>query len=388
MRYVWLLIFGFHSFFIFAQENEQRLDTLQKPIINIEKDGLFKNIDLKMNMRLSFHNHSENGREDNYTEFRHLFAFEIGGWLTDKVGFQFRNRFNREAVVQTLDKLDGSVELAYVDIKATPKTRLQFGKMFAYFGGYEYEFNPTNVLEYNDIQRNLLNYVTGVGITHKVTKNHQFGFQALNSRTMRYEDIYEGNVSDNVQEPKWPLALVVNWRGSFFDGKLETIYSYSRFRVAKGHGTTKAITLGHKIHLNKWTVLYDFNYSKEQLDTKGIVTEILGGDNFALDAIYKEHWMRTEYQITPSFSGLLTLMTSNAYTKSITEANEKELLRASYGIISTLLYQPFSDLDIKFYAAYIGRAYKYSDYSKSTLGIRNYVTNEIQLGIIAPIHIF
>lgn len=388
MRYVLFFILSFYSFSILAQEGQQYQDTLQKPFMNVGKDGMLKNIDLKMNMRLSFHNHAENGRDDNYTEFRHLFSFEIGGWLTDKVGFQFRNRFNREAVLQTLDELDGSVELAYVDIKATPKTRLQFGKMFAYFGGYEYEFNPTNVLEYNDIQSNLLNYVTGVAITHKVTKNHQFGFQALNSRTMRYKDIYEGNVPDNVKEPKWPLALVVNWRGSFFDERIETIYSYSQFRVAKGHGTTRAITLGHKIHLNKWKIMYDFNYSMEQLDTKGIVTDILGGDYFALDAIYREHWMRTEYQITPSFSGLLTLMTSNAYTKDLEGTNGKELLRASYGIIPTFLYQPFSELDIKFYVAYIGRAYRYSGYSQNVLGIDNYVTNEIQLGLIAPLHIF
>lgn len=388
MRYIWLFILGFSSFFLYAQEQQQLLDSVQAPLLSVGKEGMLENIDLSMNMRLSFHNHVENGRDDNYTEFRHLFSFEIGGWLTDKVGFRFRNRFNREAVVQTLDNLDGSVELAYVDIKATQNTRLQFGKMFAYFGGYEYEFNPINVLEYNDIQSNLLNYVTGVAITHIVTENHQFGFQALNSRTMRYQDIYEGNVPDNVKEPKWPLALVVNWQGSFFDSRLETIYSYSQFRVAKGHGTTRAITLGHKIHLNRWKVMYDFNYSAEELDTKGIVTDILGGDFFALDAIYREHWMRTEYQMSPSLSGSLTLMTSNAYAKNITENNGKELLRASYGVIPTLLYQPFSELNIKFYLAYIGRAYRYSSYSQNTFGMKNFVTNEIQLGVIAPLHIF
>lgn len=387
MRGLVLLLFGFCSFQVFSQE-KSLADTLQKPLLSINKPEVLDDIYMKMAMRLSFHHHSENGREDNYTEFRHLFAFEIGGWLTDRVGFRFRNRFNKEAVLQTLDELDGSVELAFVEVKASPKTNLQFGKMFAYFGGYEYEFHPMHVLEYNDIQSNLLNYVTGIGVTHKVTANHQFGFQALNSRTMRYEDLYEGKVPDQVQEPKWPLALVGNWRGSFFDGKFETIYSYSRFRVAKGHGTTQAISLGHKLEWNKWKWMYDFNYSKEQLDTKGIVTEILGGDYFALDATYKEHWMRTEYQISPSFSGLLTWMTSNAYVKDLPETKGKKLLRASYGVVPTLLYRPFRELDLQFFAAYIGRSYRYSDYSKNVLGIENYFTNEVRFGIIAPIDIF
>lgn len=310
MKKLLLFLFGFYSFFLYSQEDNFIADTLHKSLFKMEEGSVLENIHFTMDLRLSLHNHHENGRDDNYTEFRNLFAIGLQGKINDKIGFRFRNRYNREAVLQTLDQLDGSVELAYIDVQLSPRTELLFGKMFAFFGGYEYEFIPADVLEYNDIQNNLLNYVTGIGVKHKISENHEFGFQALNSRTMRYQDLYEGNVPENVKEPKWPLALVGNWNGSFFDGKFETIYSFSRFRIAKQHGTTHAITLGNKLHLKKWTLMYDFNISDEQLDTKGIITEILDEDLIALDAVYMEHWLRSEYEFSPSIKGLITLMTS------------------------------------------------------------------------------
>lgn len=389
MKKLFLLSLAFYSLSISAQQGDLVVDSLQKPIINLGEDGLLKNINASFDMRLDFISHQENGRDDNYTEFRNLFAIGFEGNISKKVSFKFRNRFNKEATLQTLDNLDGSVELAMINIEATPKTNLQFGKMFAYFGGYEYEFNPTEVLVYNDVQNNLLNYVTGVGVTQKVSENHQFGFQALNSRTMRYSDLYEGKVAENVQEPKWPLALVLNWQGSFFDGKFQTIYSYSRFRIAKGHATTQAITLGNKFHHNNLTLMYDFNYSGEQLDTKGINTEILGGEFIAQDATYLEHWVRAQYQITPNWEVLLTLMTSSAYAKdAIDENSGLDHLKTSYGVIPTLYYKPFSDLNLKFFVAYIGRSYQYSDYSKYVKGITNYDTHELRLGLIAPLRLF
>lgn len=390
MKQLLLLLFGLCTVVAFSQESESEYDEEQRPLLNVEKDGLLQSINVSFDMRLEFLNYHDESHDLNYTEFRNRFAFGIGGKITDKVEFRFRNRFNKEAELQTLDLLDGSVELAYVDIKASPKTNLQFGKMFAYFGGFEYEFSPMEVMIYNDIQDNLLNYVTGIGVTHQISDNHEFGFQALNSRTMAYEDIYEGNVPDNVHEPSWPLALVVNWRGSFFDNKFQTIYSYSHFRIAKGHATTNAITLGNRFQLtDKWALMYDFNYSGEQLDTKGIVTETLGTELIALDATYLEHWIRTEYEFSPNFSGILTAMTSSAYGKNILDANSGlDLLRRSYGIVPTLTYKPFQDINVKFFVAYGGRLFTYSGYSRRDLGIKNYDTHEVRFGLIAPLRIF
>jgi len=364
------------------------VDSTVKPLIPIKKTDLIKNINVVLDMRFDFLNHFENKNDpEDYTEFRNsIVALGISGKVHENVSFTFRNRYNRETAVQSLDMLGGSVEMAYVDIKLSPKFNLQLGKMFAYFGGYEYEFNPLYVLEYNDIQDNLLNYVTGLGIKYQLSEKHTFGFQALNSRTMTFEDLFEGNVSEKVKEPKWPLALVANWEGSFFDDFFETKYSFSRFRMAKGHATTTALTLGNKFQFKNFSLMYDFNYDYEELDTKGIITDITDEDKIANDVIYIEHWMRGEYEFSDKFTGLLTLMTSNAYAKNIPEENSgKNRIRTSYGIVPTLYYKPFKKLNMQFYAAYIGRFYKYSNFAHQQLDVADYTTGELRLGLIAPL---
>src|SRR5699024_8801948 len=167
--FFFLLLF-FSYFLIFSQEEQMEVDSTVKPLIPIKKTDLIKNINVVLDMRFDFLNHFENKNDpEDYTEFRNsIVALGISGKVHENVSFTFRNRYNRETAVQSLDMLGGSVEMAYVDIKLSPKFNLQLGKMFAYFGGYEYEFNPLYVLEYNDIQDNLLNYVTGLGIKYQL----------------------------------------------------------------------------------------------------------------------------------------------------------------------------------------------------------------------------
>jgi len=236
-------------------------------------------------------------------------------------------------------------------------------------------------LEYNDIQSNALAFVTGAGITYQNSKKHKFGFQILNSRTMLYEDLYGDIVTDNIQEPDWPVALVTNWRGNFFDKKFQTIYSLSYSNQVKSK-ETYFFTLGNKYQNNNLTLMYDFNYSYEEVDTKGIVTNILASETVAEDAMYIENWLRAEYRFSPRFTGLISLMTSNAYGNL---ASEPKRLRTSYGIVPTVYYIPFKNIDVRFFFAYIGRYFDHTNYAIENFGAANYNRNEVRLGFIAPL---
>ncbi len=370
----------------FSQIRSYRADTSFNPIIPVNKQSLLKNIDIVMDMRMASRHHFENGRDDDYSEFR-MEALRLGiyGKIHPKVSINFRQRFNRTSDVQTLDKLSGSIEVAYLDINLSPKLNLQLGKMFAYFGGYEYEYNPIEVLEYNDIQGGLTNYVTGVGATYQVNQHHKFGMQVLNSRTQRFDDLYEGHVSEDIKEPEWPVAVVGMWRGSFFDGKLQTIYSYSYFKMVKNRGTNY-ITLGHKYENKNFKLMYDFSYSHEQIDTKGYVTNILGGDLIAENVTYINNWIRAEYKFTPKVTGLITLMSSSASAKNVTgpQSGYNHLV-TNYGVVPTVYYRLFDDIDIRLYVAYIGKYYDFSGYAHRDLGITNYNTGEFRIGFIAPL---
>lgn len=200
---------------------------------------------------------------------------------------------------------------------------------------------------------------------------------------MHYDDLYGDVVAENIKEPDWPVAFVGNWRGSFFDGKFQTIYSLSHSNEVKSRGTT-FFTLGHKYENRNLSLMYDFHYSYEQVDTKGIITTILGNEQVAEDVQYIENWMRVEYRFSPKVKGLLTLMTSSAYD-NVKTSNDH--IRTSYGMIPTIYYSPFKEIDVRFYLAYIGRYFDYSDYAIENLGESSYNKNEVRAGIIAPLRL-
>lgn len=359
-------------------------DSISEPIIPIEKTALLKNLNITFDLRTEFQAYTFRGGDRYYNgvQFENGFtALGISAKLHERINFNFRNRFNKGSVVQSLDQLGSNIELAYIDIKASPKLNIILGKTYAFYGGYEYEFKALEVLEYNDIQSNALAFVTGAGITYQSSENHKFGFQLLNSRTMLYDDLYGDVVAENIEEPVWPVAVVSNWRGSFFDGKFQTIYSLSYSNQVKRKGTY-FFTLGNKYQNKNLSLMYDFNYSYEEVDTKGIVTTILGSDTVAEDALYIENWIRAEYRFNPKFKGLLSLMTSSAYSNV---QNDKNHLRRSYGMVPTLYYSPFKSIDIRFFLAYIGRFYDYTNYAEQQLGAADYNRNEVRIGIIAPL---
>lgn len=359
-------------------------DSLNQPIIPKEKIDLLKNINITFDMRMGLQAYTFRGGDHYYNgiQFKNEHtALGISGKLHERVNFHFRNRFNKGSNVQTLDQLGSNIELAYINVKASERLQVLLGKMNSFYGGYEYKFSAMDVLEYNDIYSNALAYVTGAGITYQALNQHKFGFQVLNSRTMHYDDLYGNAAAQGIQEPDWPVAFVGNWEGNFFDGKFQTSYSASYSNQVKSRGTY-FFTLGHKYENRKLSLMYDFDYSYEQVDTKGVMTDIIGNDKVAEEVRYIENWLRAEYRFSPKFKGLLTLMTSSAYGEL--EKNNDHA-RTSYGIIPTFYYSPFKGIDIRFYLAYIGRYYDYSSYALDNLEVSNYNKNEFRIGFIAPL---
>ncbi|MTG98731.1 MULTISPECIES: porin [Myroides] len=372
-----------------ALEKQSGNDSISKPIIPTEKQNLLKNVDVIFNMRFGLDNQFLDG---NHTESKfnnNQGRLEIKGKIHEKVFFRFRDRYTKTKEPGSRDNFARSTDIAFIGVDVTPNTQVTLGKMSADWGGYEFDLNPIDIVEYNDILEYADNFLTGVGITHKVNPNHTFGVQVLNARNSDFEDIYKGTVPVGVETSKTAMAYITNWRGSFFDGKFETIYSYSYFQEAKKKGMNY-YSLGHKYQDNKLTLMYDFKYSNEGLDRKGLVTGMLNsqGDNQATaqDVSYMENWLKMEYLATPKLNLSLTLMTSDAYGKNVTpEQSGTNHLRTSYGFIPELQYIPFKDINIRFFVSYVGRYYKHSGFAKDQLGLENYNTGRLSIGFVAPL---
>jgi hypothetical protein len=400
-----LILLLFLPSVLWAQEHELQTGdtTWYKTLIPEEKQGLLKNVSMIANMQFGLENaFSDQGLDKmDYTGSRfrfEQFRMEFRGQVHKNVYFRFRNRYTKTTDVQSVDHLYGSVDLAYIRVTLGKKWNLSAGKMCADWGGYEFDYNPIDIYEYSDIIEMADNFLTGVGVSYQVHKNHSVTFQALNSRTKTFDELYGNQPSMTVS--KFPLMLVGNWRGSFFNGKFNTIWSYALFSEAKNI-YMNYIALGNQLRLGKFTVEYDFKWSSEDLDRTGIVSTTVPNifviDSVAYDypyamknTLYYSHWLHLYYRVNQHLNLALVGMVDFAKWKGGSMDPEKKTddIRVAWGYIPTIEYYPFKDLNLRFYANWVGRIYNYSGYAETRLGAKDYATGRFTIGFVSPLGIF
>jgi hypothetical protein len=373
--------------FSFAQKQNQEGNATYQPLIPTSKVSLLKDVDVIFNSRFAFDNYFVDNDHVNSLFSVNQLRFEVKGKIHEKVFFRFRNRYTKISDPNTIDNISRSVDMAYLTFDVDPQLKLSAGKMIGDWGGYELLTNPIEILSYNTINNYCDNFMVGAALSYALTDHkNKFNFQLLNSRTKTFQEQFGTTVPPGITATKTPLAAVGNWKGSLFDGKLETTYSYGYFMDAE-NANRNLISLGNKLKVNKLTLFYDFQYSKEDLDQKCVVTNIVKSkySYAAQDVSYLENWVRAEYQVRPKLNLLLTLMNSNGSWNGNPDPNKDCHLVTSYGVIPTVEYSPFSDINIKFYAGYIAKKNNYSTYAQNNFNAVDGTTGQLSFGIIAPL---
>jgi hypothetical protein len=370
-----------------SNEGEQFVVDSIQSLFPVSKLSLLKDVNFIFNTRFAYGSSFLDG---NHTMSKYnvdQFRFEIKGRIHNKVRFRFRDRYTRAPELGNLDNIKRSIDLAFITIDLSPRTKLAMGKLVADFGGWEFDMNPINILAYNDIVGNSDNFLVGTEISHAFKDQiNSLSFQILNSRTNTFEEQYGVTAPPNITASEYPLAFVVNWRGSFFNKKIETTYSYSFFNEAKGVGMNY-IAFGNKYKTKNFNLYYDFQYSQEGLDRRKIVSNIINSQHqyAAENAVYLGHWVRAGYLIKHKINLILTLMTTNFYWKDNPDPNGESKLATSYGIIPTIEYLPFKHFNMKFYVGYVARNYNYTSYAETAFGVNDYTTGLLSFGFIAPL---
>jgi hypothetical protein len=374
-------------FLSFGQKQIQEGNAAFVPLIPTSKLSLLKDVDVIFNTRMAFDNYFADGNHVNSLFSVNQFRFEVKGKIHDKVSFRFRNRYTKIADPNTIDNISRSVDLAHVIIDVAPQAKLTVGKMIGDWAGYELLLNPIQILSFNTIIEKSDIFLVGAAFTYDVPEvDSKFNVQVLNSRTKTFQEQFGVTVPPGISETKTPLAAVGNWKGTLFDGKLETSYSYCYFIDAENTGRNY-ITLGNKFKNKNFTLYYDFQYSKEDLDQKGVISSIVKKQNVfaAQDVAYVENWIRAEYQIRPKINLLLTLMNSSGYWNGNPNSNKDSHLLTSYGITPTVEYAPFADFNMKFYIGYVAKKNNYSAYAEDNFNAVDGTTGQLSFGIIAPL---
>jgi hypothetical protein len=389
---IWLLVLLFLPTLLFAQKEPQVGDTTYyKTLIPEDKQGLLKNMSMIANMRFAERNEFTDGDFTGSRFTMEQFRMEFRGQVHDKVYFRFRSRYTKTPSSQSIDNIFNSVDLAYIRVKLSDKWNLTAGKMCADWGGFEFDYNPIDIYEYADIVEMADNFLSGVQVSYQALPNHSFTFQALNSRTKSFDELY--GEQPGMVESKVPLALVANWRGSFFGGKFNTIWSYALHTEAKDV-FMNYIALGNQLKLGKFTIEYDFKLSMEDLDRTGIISATVPDSLYpwALqNCVYSEHWLHLYYRVSPKINIAVVGMLDIANWKDDLDPQkpaDDDLIRTAWGFIPTIEYYPFKDLNLRFYANWVGRIYNYSDYAKERFGAVDYTTGRFAIGLVSPLAIF
>jgi len=395
----WVLVFLILPSLVWAQKQERQMgDTTYYPsLIPEAKQGLLKNVSMIANMNFALRNEFVDG-EYTQSRFRNeQFRLEIRGQVHEKVYFRFRDRYTRAQTSESIDNISRSVDMAYIRVDVSDKWSISAGKMCADWGAWEFDWNPIDIYEYSDIVEYADNFLTGVGFTYTPSNRNQWTFQVLDSRTKSFGELY--GPQPNFTESKAPLAFVSNWRGSLMDGKIKTIWSYSLFNEAQDANGNSAnmnyIALGNEFNFDKFRFIYDFKWSDEQLDRTSIVSETIPDALFpysVANTLYVGHWVNLRYMVSDKVHLTMVAMLDIANWKNSfkdpSNTTGEEHIRNAWGFIPAVEYYPWSDLNMKFFANWVGRRYDYSDYAKASLGAVDYTTGRFTVGFISPLGIF
>lgn len=317
---------------------------------------------------------------------------EIKGNLTDKLYYRLRHRLNKATDAKGEDNFAKATDIMMVGYNFNDKLSISGGKMCQIWGGFEFDENPMYIYQYSDMVDNMDNFMAGVTVSYKPIPTQEIAVEISNSYNGKFADEYgdEAVVVNNdeaqaLQKSKNPLTYIINWNGSFFDGKLNTRWAWGLQTQAKGK-YSRMLTLGQQLNLPKFQWYFDYMGAFDDLDRLKIATnELRGafvdGEGDALGNVYlgKVHYnsfiTKANWQFAPSWN----LMLKGMYeTASVTKMEQFKNYRKSFGYMGSIEYYPAKQQDFRLFLAYVGRKYDYS----TKCGLKDYNTDRIELGFM------
>lgn len=321
------------------------------------------------------------------------FRIEAKGNITPWLSYRWRQRLNRSNDGgNMLDNMPTSIDIAGIGVNVTDKFSFFAGKQCAAYGGIEFDINPIEIYEYSDMIDNMNNFMTGINLTYDVLPTQQFNVQILDSRNNRSVKEFYGV---DVEDSKMPLLYTFNWNGNFAD-IYKTRWSASYMQEARGEKMFY-LALGNQLDLGNFSGFFDFMYSNEDLDRKGIMSTMVnagaedGTDFINAGGRYTSYVMKLNYRFNPKWNAFVKGMFETAELGKNYKEGENEFAkgkyRNSFGYFGGVEYYPMADSNLHFFLTYVGRSYRYKDVAKE-LGFENYNTSRLSLGFIYQLPLF
>ncbi len=316
------------------------------------------------------------------------FRIDARGKITPWLSYRWRQRLNRENTPAELDNLPLSIDYAMIDLKFSDRFSFKIGKQAAAYGGFEYDLDPHEIYQYSDmIDYMYFDFMTGVTGIYQFNANQQIQVQIVNSRCSSLEELY-GVLPEGIEKSKFPLAYTLNWNGCFFDNKWATRWSFSLLNQARNTRSLYYV-LGNQLNLGKLNIYIDFTLSDEELDSREIISDITRTEtnpSCAEYTRYQSYVTKLNYRFRPRWNLFVKGMYETASVYKQNRNREKGKYRTSYGYFGGVEFYPAKE-NLRFYLAYIGRSYKYTNRAKQ-FGTKDYSTTQLSLGLIYNLPLF
>lgn len=363
--------------------------SLVERVAKIEKQNDWFNLYMNMNgsFNADFNQSGVNGLSQGAFRINQL-RIEAKGKVNDWLSYRWRQRLNRDNDGSNdIDNAPTSIDIAGIGMKLSDKWSLFAGKQCAAYGGFEFDLNPIEIYQYSEIINNMSNFMTGLTVTYDFNPNQQLQFQVLNSLNEGTEATY----GENLEKSRMPLVYTLNWNANMFGGFWQTRWSVSLMDEAKDK-YMYYVALGNQFNFSKRCNMYiDLMSSTEELDRKGIMTNMLGGRGMfdghnAFNAMYNSVVAKVNYRFKPKWNFFVKGMLESAAMFKSEDGVEKGNYRTSLGYVTGVEFYPM-DTNLHFYLTFVGQSNFFTERAKM-YGNDDYSTQRVSVGFIYQLPVF
>lgn len=368
--------------------HDEKIESLTEKIFKLEKKN--DKFNVYLNYSASFQTKKE---ADEWTSsfINRDLRLEIMGNITDKLSYRLRHQLNKSNVARSEDNFAKATDLMFLNYQFNDKIAVHGGKICLNWGGFEYDENPLYIYQYSDYVYWIDIFMAGAGVSYTPVEGQEFVVQVANTYNDKLVEEYGENAVGVAANPhtaqplvksKLPLTYLVNWNGSFLNGKLLTRWAWGIQTLAK-HKYGKILSLGQQLTLPNLQWYFDYMGAWEGIDHLRIASndakpflEEQGLENGYLDDVHYHSFItKANWQFVPRWN----LMLKGAYeTVSATKLEPFKNYRKSFLYAASVEYYPVKHQDFRLFLAYIGQKV---DYSKHC-GLEDFTNNRIELGFM------
>lgn len=320
---------------------------------------------------------------------------EMRGSITDMISYRLRHRLNKSNAAQNLDGISKATDIAAVGITPVDNFTITLGKQCTAYGGFEFDLNPIDIYQYSDMIDYMDNFLAGIDFAY-YTHKQEFRFQIVDARSSKFNDIYsaysyngmiQNTNMEMIEASKAPMLYTLNWNGNILDGRILTRWSYTYGQDAKSQNTNY-IALGTQVKIcNMLKFQFDWMNSKEDIDRKGIISDLnnyykkpiyMNKKYLAANAEYDSYVLKFDIKAYKDWNIMLKGMYETATADGLASK-----AREAFGLVAGVEYSPFDD-DIKFFANYTRRDY---NFAKVAYGM-DYDTERYSIGLVYRLKMF